>query len=159
MSTHKKPYIGLKYVLAKASFYTEQSRVQLYRINPKGADVFVIPAWDRDGIVDLVAWQCDRPERFGSLNGDVFALGQDLIDNPFSYAFGSPLHVFRTPVRWLCNGQRGICILKPAEAHSWLRRVPALAAEDERHGRQIKQLIQPPAPRARILVPDRRILA
>jgi hypothetical protein len=128
------------------------------------ADEYASPAvvmevFEADGetVADLVAWQLQRPEKFGTALGRAEALGIGQVDNPATYHAGAPLLVHRTPLGWLQHGCRGTVILNPMSAPRWLGACPGqIAAEDVEHGRELARLLHPYFPPARILVPQLR---
>lgn len=115
---------------------------------PNGKRVLVVPVYRGDIIVDLIAF---NKTKFGALYGDfAFALGEDhLINAP---VMDAPIKIYRHPITWLRNGGDGIVILNPEEAWARLSWGDNLICEDVAHGREVRNLLKPPPPRAKILV-------
>jgi hypothetical protein len=117
-----------------------------------GIRAFVFKELDSD---DLVAWRPASkrlPDCLATWRGVAFALGQDAIWNPASYFMGSALRVHADPLAWLRSGRDGICIVQPSLAYGQLRHVPRLSFADPMYARQVQQLLQPPKPKAEILI-------
>lgn len=119
----------------------------------------VIEAFDVDEetVVDLVAWNMDRPEKFGTALGRAAALGLGAVTNPATFHLGQPLPVHRTPLSWLQHGCSGCVVLDRLSAPRWLGEAPgSIAAEDVEHGRELARLLHPYFPPSRVLVPQLR---
>jgi len=117
-----------------------------------------IVAMGDDGatMIDLVAWPIEAPGRFGSLFGDVAALGADRVGNPASYFAGQHLQIYKTPLRWLQGGCSGAVVIDPHGARIVLRRaVGPIAGEDIHHARALQKLSHLPA--SRVLAPLRAV--
>ena len=108
----------------------------------------IIPAYDGDQLVDLVAADAKKPTRFSRLERRAWCLGETFD----AWEPAEPLPVWRTPLRWLREGCAGIVILDWAEAY-WRLPDRTLIAEDEIHGRQIRASMQPPDWTGRVMVP------
>jgi len=100
---------------------------------------------------DLIAWQ-PRTGQLASWRGVAFALGESAIWNPASWFMGGGLKVHRTPLEWLKDDRRGICIVRRELTYAMLKHVPRLVFADAAHARQVKRWLQPPQPRAEIMV-------
>ncbi len=122
-----------------------------FDLDEAGGRAFTIAVIDGGEIIDIAAWQ-PSTHQLASWLDNAFAIEQDAIFNPATYAFGGALHVHRTPIEWLRAGRRGIVILRPDLAHAYLAQRDRLAFEDESFARLVKRWIQPPRPRARLLV-------
>lgn len=120
--------------------------------NPGGVGVFTLIVDENEEVVDLLAWQ-PRSGRLATLRGHAFALGQDQILSPGTYALGGALRVHRSPLAWLRAERRGIVILNSREVYTRLGQVERIEAEDSAHARELQRLIAPPPPRARITFP------
>ena len=64
------------------------------------------------------------------------------------------LPVHRTPLGWLKAGREGVVMVETHRAVQLLRDFGPLAAEDEAHGRRLRELFRKQEPR--IYVPERR---
>ena len=106
-----------------------------------GTAVWVLPCIEDGLTVDAVAWEPDRPERFSRLECRAWCLGDATFD---WWDLGKPLAVWRSPLSWLRNGSDGVVILDWQEARHQLPD-RQLVAEDEVHGAEIRNRMQPPA--------------
>ena len=61
------------------------------------------------------------------------------------------ISVFRSPLRWLRNGARGLVPIVHHKSAELLRRAHSLLAEDVAHGRELERITAVSAPR--IMVP------
>jgi len=75
---------------------------------------------------DLVLWQ-PRRRLLVSEDRRSFALGEDIIDNPGTYAFDCNLNIFAEPLEWLRADRDGIVIIDWSKAFDRLRDVPRVA--------------------------------
>lgn len=112
-------------------------------------------AEDAEAVLDVVAWPVDRPERWWTLGGLAPALGMSFAANPASYAFGSPLRLHRTPLRWLQAKCDGAVVLDRQLGARWLLDVPAprIATEDRAHARESVAAMDALVGRQRFVVP------
>ncbi len=62
-----------------------------------------------DQIRDVVFWQ-PRTNKFATWHARAFALNEDAIDNPATYAFDCELRIHASPFDWLISGRDGIVI-------------------------------------------------
>jgi len=125
---------------------------------------FVCEALDKDGetAIDLVAWPLCQPRRVLTMFGRCGILGAWEALNPTRYTFDAPLIVHRTPLDWLKAGCTGAAIVTGNIATRMLLDLPGkLAAQDERHGREIEALRRSVLPKNQVLVPSqiRRVSA
>ncbi len=93
--------------------------------------------------VDIAAWS-PLSRRIGLWLGCGFALGQDQIFNPATYALEGTLRVHRTPLQWLIADRDGIAIIDPAKTYSFLRGTPRLSFSDADYGRTVRGWMKPP---------------
>jgi hypothetical protein len=124
---------------------------ETFKFAEDGDRALVFRVFDCGTQVDLVAWS-HRQKQLATWRGFAFALGQDNISNTATYFAGSALHVHRTPLDWLKADRFGICIVQPRFAYAHLGNVPRLICPDETHARELETWLQPPKPRAEILV-------
>lgn len=111
---------------------------------------FLLIAQNYGGPVDIVAWQ-PKTNRIALWLNRAIALGEEQFWGPrFDDA---PLPVWRTPMKWLAAGRRGLVILHPRQAFHLLGNLPAIVAEDLEHGTELELLLTPPKPTTQILVP------
>jgi hypothetical protein len=78
---------------------------------------------------DVVLW-CPKSGALVSLDGHAFALGDDNIDNPITYAFDNYLMVHDGPLDWLRDGCQGVVILRWDQAFDRLRDAPRIAVTE-----------------------------
>ncbi|WP_139139123.1 hypothetical protein [Sphingobium phenoxybenzoativorans] len=82
---------------------------QLFEPSDEGEIHVVLAVWEGNGIVDLVAFKPTNPTRWYWRVGQGWCLSPEQICRPtFDMA---PLQIWDTPLSWLQNGCRGICIL------------------------------------------------
>ena len=94
----------------------------LFEFAEDGLTMVIIPAYDTipgmldanaerhvEHLVDLVAVDLDRPDRFWRRRGEALVLGSAFLD--IAGQEGAPIPVFRNPMSWLKAGGAGVCIL------------------------------------------------
>jgi hypothetical protein len=84
-------------------------------------------AFEQDG--DTVFWQ-PRLHLLCSLERRSFALGEDIVDNPGTYAFDCNLNVFDHPLDWLRASRDGIVVMDWRRVFDRLRDVPRVAISE-----------------------------
>ncbi len=102
-------------------------------------------------IIDLVAWLPDRPQVFGVLEGRAWALGEPALSPNRMTA----VPVVRTPLAWLQHGGDALLILDRKRAWLELMHGPALIAEDVQHGRELREIVNPPKWTGEIMLRER----
>jgi hypothetical protein len=88
---------------------------------------------------DTVFWQ-PRSANFATDCGRAFALGEDIIDNPGTYAFDCSLNIFADPLDWLRAGRDGIVVLDWRRAFERLRDAPRVAVVEELFARYTRSM-------------------
>lgn len=78
---------------------------------------------------DVVFWQ-PRTGELATWFGRAFALGEDVIDNPGTYAFDNRLDVFSDPLSWLIAKRDGVVILDWTRAYERLRDCPRIGVSE-----------------------------
>ena len=78
---------------------------------------------------DAVFWQ-PRENRVGTALGRSFALGEDAVTNPGTYAFDNNLNLWASPIDWLISGCDGCFVLDWSRAWSRLQDVPRVAVAE-----------------------------
>lgn len=114
---------------------------RFYQPVDDGAPAIIVPVLDAEELVDLLAFDPRRPERWWLRIGAVPLLGGDelayLLLGP--KLFAEPLWVHRTPLNWLRNSCHGVVILDIDRGLGDLAIVPnGIAAEDAAHQRELK---------------------
>jgi hypothetical protein len=66
--------------------------------------------FDEPSVPDLIFWH-RKTGRLATHDGRAFALGESIIGNPGTYAFGHGLNIFADPVEWLRARRDGIVII------------------------------------------------
>lgn len=99
--------------------------------------------------LDIVAWK-PSTGRIGSWFGYTWGLGEGTIYAPRLECVA--LRVWRSPHDWLRADRRGVVLLKPQLAASFLRDAEPLLAEDVEHGKELEKQLTIHSPR--IMVPD-----
>lgn len=97
------------------------------------------------GLIDLVAWRTQEPERWWWRCGTAWALGHELID----LDEGEPVPLVATPCAWLAAAGRALCILdwSPASpAWSALRHGPPLTFTDDALRQRVRNNLVQSAP-------------
>ena len=119
----------------------------------QGAPAMIIPAYDTipgmldanperhvEHLVDLVAVDVDRPDRFWRRRGDAVVLGAAYLEIAGQEL--APVPVFSTPLSWLRSGGTGVCILD----WGWIRELllgHELIAEDIELGTRLEAALVP----------------
>jgi hypothetical protein len=114
-----------------------------YAPNGLGEFAHVFPAFDGDGLADVVAW-APKSRRIASRFGLVSMLGEEQAAQ--ASRASKPLLVWRDPVGWLRAGRRSVVILEPEGAAVVLAGLP-ITAEDEGHARHLRATLKVPPPR------------
>ena len=83
-------------------------------------------AFDELEAGDIVFWRWETAE-LASWCGRAFALGQDIVDSPSTYAFNNYLAIYADPLDRLRAGRDGIVVLDWSRAFDRLRDCPGIA--------------------------------
>lgn len=75
---------------------------------------------------DFVFWQ-PRTDAIATFANRAFALGEETIGDPATYAFDCALNIFASPLEWLLARRDGIVLLDWTRAFDRLRDVPRIA--------------------------------
>jgi hypothetical protein len=113
---------AVAFVGTRFEFVNEDAR------DAEGGAVIEIVAADAETVIDFVAWPTDNPAKFATLLGVADALGEESVENPATYFDGQALRVWRTPLRWLQSGCKGVVVLNSARAPRWLAAAPGRIA-------------------------------
>lgn len=81
----------------------------LYEPDPDGKRALIVPVYENDDLVDLVAFHMTTPEQWLSRLGIGWALG--LEDGLERYRWGDALPMHKTPLDWLRAGCDGLCVI------------------------------------------------
>lgn len=92
---------------------------------------------DRDGPVDIFAWQ-PRLRLESLWLGRAFALGEEQIHPRIG-----PLEIRKSVLSWLVSGRIGIAILRPELTWLRLQDIKDVIAEDIAHGELLDTLLRP----------------
>jgi hypothetical protein len=123
--------------------------------DPNSERCLTFVAFDRGGPFDVVAWQ-PKSGRLGVYLGHAFCLGDhDDIDNPALTWGDGALQVHSSPWEWLRADRAGIVVVRPKLAHAYLANVPRIHCSDVSFGKKLETWIQPPRPRAQLLVEEK----
>ena len=79
---------------------------------------------------DEVFWQ-PRTGELATSEGRAFALGEEAIHNPGTYAFDCHLSIFSSPLDWLCARRDGCVMIDWTRCWSRLRDVPRVAVDEQ----------------------------
>lgn len=92
--------------------------------NPEGAPFVYI-----EDEADFIFWNRATGE-LASWDSRTFALGEAVIDNPATLAFGCSLNIFDNPLDWLRAKRDGIVIIDWRQAFDRLRDLPRVAVAE-----------------------------
>jgi hypothetical protein len=97
-------------------------------------------------LIDLVAWHPEAPRRWATRAGIAQWLGA--WDPGIAHERQESVCVWRGPLAWLCGWMDGIVPLTANRfaLHQLLSDMPAIAAEDAGHARQLRQALEQPFP-------------
>jgi hypothetical protein len=125
-----------------------------YIPNTFGEFACILPAFDGEGLADLVAWS-PRSGRIASRLGIAALLGEGQAERAATNLAGAPLPVWRTPLDWLRAARRGVVIVdRPRAAH--LLGGLSVFTDDAALARDLRGL-RVPAPR--VITADMRMAA
>lgn len=111
-------------------------------------------AEDAQTVIDLVAWPLDRPAHVMTAFGRAAFFGAFDVHNPATYTLGFPLVMHKTPLDFMRAGFQGAAIVTPKVAARQLIDIQGqIAAQDHRHGRELKALIESVIPKDRVVIP------
>jgi hypothetical protein len=97
------------------------------------------------GLIDLIAWRTDEPERWWWRCGTAWALGHELL----GLDDGEAVLVVATPCEWLASAGKAVCLLdwSPAsQAWPGLRHGPSLTFNDEALRQRVRNGLVQSAP-------------
>ena len=129
-----------------------------FEFAPEGTSCLIVPAFEANQIVDLVALPLARMSRWRVLTGRAWALGQGP-DHPASPVrlYARPLRLHRTPLEWLVASADGAVVLNWTAAKQRRDQFAdrLLIASDKEHATEIERKLAPePQPVLRITVPQ-----
>lgn len=81
----------------------------LFQLDEGGNRALVVPVYEGDELVDLVAFFTSTPEQWSLRLGVGWALG--LEESLERYRWGDPLPIHKTPLEWLRAGGDGLCVV------------------------------------------------
>ncbi|MFK8251788.1 hypothetical protein [Ancylobacter terrae] len=127
---------------------------ELAQIPGDGERCFIVPIRDaREEVIDLAAWPITNPRHLARWSGTGSMLGEGLVGNPATFAYGQALPVFRSALTWLQHEARGIVIIDMPTAARKLADAPALVGEDAAHAIQLSRDLAPRVGKDRIYAP------
>jgi len=106
---------------------------------------------------DAVFWQ-PRSGKLATWNGRAFALGEDAIYNPGTFAFDCHLSIFSDPLEWLRSRCDGCVVLDWSRAFDRLRDCPRIAVAEPLLF-QYRRAMKPPRLPDVLVLTDRRAAA
>lgn len=108
---------------------------------------------------DTVFWQ-PRTNRFATWHGQAFALNEDVIHNPATYAFDCELRVHDNPFDWLISSRDGIVIFDWSRPlFDQLRHAPRIAVSQQILPKYQATMRPVKLPELSVMVEDRKIAA
>ncbi len=110
----------------------------LYQPDADGLEAVVVPVFDGDQTVDLLAFNLANPARWWTRTGAHWALGGDALDRLW---LDDRLHIHRMPINWLQAGAQpnAIVVLDWRQAAAQLLAVPSIIGDDYEHALEIEQ--------------------
>ena len=126
----------------------------LYVPEDDGLEAVVVPIFDGDQTVDLLAFNLAKPARWWTRTGAHWALGGNALDDLW---LNETLLVFRSPLSWLQASapSNGLTVLDWGAARRNLLHVEIIA-EDLAHGEELHKKLTIPATRPQIRVPKEK---
>jgi hypothetical protein len=103
---------------------------------------------------DVVYWN-PRVAKLATRNGRAFALGEDAITNPGTYAFDNRLDIYPDPLTWLRAKRDGIVILDWSRAWSRLQDAPRVGVSESLFATYSRHMRPPAGPEVFVLKQER----
>lgn len=104
-----------------------------------GKPAIILPIFDSDELVDLLAFDPREPERWLLRLGGEPLLGRYALSDQL---LGKPLHVYRTPLSWLKAGCDGVVILDPIRSYIDLATAQyGVAGENDAHTNELRRTL------------------
>ncbi|HJQ58018.1 MAG TPA: hypothetical protein VJ890_14000 [Vineibacter sp.] len=100
----------------------------------------IMPAMDDGDVVDLIAWQPDRPEQLYRRDGLAWCIGSDAYESALCQKRASPLAVHGNVYSWLKASGAGVLIVHWPHAAMHLAVVQTLTAATPEIQRRLKFL-------------------
>lgn len=122
---------------------------RFYEPRPGGEYAIIVPVMDGEELVDLLAFDPRKPDRWWVRLDACCFLGGDNI-----FCQSAPIEIWRTPLRWLKATCEGVVVLDWGAASPTLRPLEEAHAEDTDHGQDIRRRLQQPLPIPEIRVPE-----
>lgn len=119
---------------------------------PYGVDVGIMPVMEEGTTIDTIAWRSLRPDAWLWRNGQGWALGIDLIQEPPLWDGFKEITVHATPLDWLCAGGQGVVILD-WHAASLIRKLDkfdTIICEDPVVRKRLDSILSVPAQKPKI---------
>jgi len=121
----------------------------LFEPSDEGTVHVILPVWEGHGIIDLIAFNPQRPGRWLWRIGQGWCLSPEQICRPtFDMA---PLQVWDTPLSWLRNNCQGICVLDYDSAQIEQLRLSHAIETDTLTARLIRLHLNRPRPLPEII--------
>lgn len=118
----------------------------------------VLPVWDGDDLIDLVAFRSANPADWRLRTGFGLCLGLDRGWEPFYWQ--DEVELTTTPLDWLRGGADGLCVVdwESPELHM-LSTLPRIDCPDRRAAAQLRQALTRPQRLPQITVKETRFAA
>jgi len=115
------------------------------------------PAWFVfEECEDAVFWN-PLDGALATYNGRAFALGEDAVTNPGTYAFDNRLDLYPDPLSWLRAGRDGCVILDWPRAWSRLQDAPRVGVSESLVRTYERHMRQPAGPEVFVLAQQRMV--
>ena len=110
---------------------------RFFEFHPDGEWAVIVPVIDVDELVDLIAFDPSKPEKWWYRVGGEHLLDGDALGDQL---LGKPLHIFKTPLSWLIGGCGGVVVFDIERAFFDLRTAPnGIIGEDDIHTEELRR--------------------
>lgn len=119
---------------------------------PYGVDAVIMPVMEEGTTIDLIAWRSLRPDFWLRRNGQGWALGIDLIQEPHLWDGFKEITLHATPLDWLRAGGQGAVILDwPVSLIRKLDKFNTIICEDAGVRKRLDSILSVPAHKPKII--------
>ena len=112
---------------------------RFFEFHPDGEPYIIVAVIDVDELVDLLAFDPSKPEKWWYRQGGERLLDGDALGDQL---LGKPLHIFRSPLSWLKGRCAGVVIFDIERAFFDLRTAPnGIIGEDDTHTEELRRMM------------------